>query len=75
MIGKMASGPARARIYGVRYVLAFSVLAISLPLIAYVYENHGFDALFRLMAAAAAAIFLVCALLPARLPTPQPAAA
>jgi MFS family permease len=75
MIGKMASGPARARIYGVRYVLAFSVLAISLPLIAYVYEHHGFDALFRLMAAAAAAIFLVCALLPARLPTPQPAAA
>jgi len=75
MIGKMASGPARARIYGVRYVLAFSVLALSLPLIAYVYEHHGFDALFRLMAAAAAAIFIVCALLPARLPTPQPATA
>ncbi|MGE3989698.1 MFS transporter [Pseudorhodoplanes sp.] len=75
MIGKMASGPARARIYGVRYVLAFSVLALSLPLIAYVYENHGFDALFRLMAGAAAAIFLVTACLPSRLPTPETATA
>jgi MFS family permease len=75
MIGKMASGPARARIYGVRYVLAFSVLALSLPLIGYVYENHGFDALFRLMAGAAAAIFVVTACLPSRLPTPEPAAA
>ncbi len=75
MIGKMASGPARARIYGVRYVLAFSVLALSLPLIAYVYEHHGFDSLFRLMALAAAAIFLVTACLPARLPAPAPAAA
>ena len=75
MIGKMASGPARARIYGIRYVLAFSVLALSLPLIAYVYENHGFDSLFRLMAGAAAAIFLVTACLPSRLPTPATAAA
>lgn len=75
MIGKMASGPARARIYGVRYVLAFSVLALSLPVIAFVYENYGFDTLFRLMAGAAAAIFLVTALLPARLPEPQPAPA
>ena len=70
MIGKMASGPARARIYGIRYVLAFSVLALSLPLIGYVYEHHGFDALFRLMAGAAAAIFLVTACLPSRLPVP-----
>ena len=28
MIGKMASGPARARIYGVRYVVSFTVLAV-----------------------------------------------
>ena len=75
MIGKMASGPARARIYGVRYVLAFSVLALSLPLIGYVYEHHGFDALFRLMAGAAAAIFLVTACLPSRLPVPAATAA
>jgi MFS family permease len=68
MIGKMASGPARARIYGVRYVVAFSVLAASLPLIAFVYENYGFDTLFRVMAISAAVIFAVTACLPSRLP-------
>ena len=73
MIGKMASGPARARIYGVRYVIAFSVLAASLPLIAFVHQNYGFDTLFRLMAASAAVIFLVTACLPSRLPAPAAA--
>jgi MFS family permease len=75
MIGKLAGGPARARIYAVRYVLAFTVLAASLPLIAFVHATYGFDMLFRLMAVAAAVIFLAVACLPARLPAPAPAAA
>ena len=37
MIGKMASGAARARIYAVRYVVSFTVLAATLPLIAFVH--------------------------------------
>ena len=69
MIGKIASGPARARIYGVRYVVAFSVLAVTLPLIGFVHANWGFDALFRILAAAAGVIFLACLALPKRLPT------
>ncbi len=71
MIGKMASGPYRARIYGVRYVVAFSVLAVSLPLIAFVYEHWGFDMLFRILAAAALVILCAVAALPRKLPTPQ----
>lgn len=70
MIGKMASGEARARIYGVRYVVSFTVLAAVLPLIAVVYERWGFDMLFRIMAGAAALIFIAVLCLPARLPTP-----
>ena len=50
MIGKMASGPARARIYGVRYVVSYTVLAITLPLIGIVHANWGFDALFLILA-------------------------
>ena len=69
MIGKMASGAARARIYGVRYVVSFTALAASLPLIAFVYESYGFDTLFRVMAVAAAVIFVVTACLPSRLPS------
>jgi len=73
MIGKMASGEARARIYGVRYVVSFTVLALALPMIAFVYGNYGFDTLFHLMASAAAVIFVAVACLPARLPTPATA--
>lgn len=70
MIGKMASGEARARIYGVRYVVSFTVFALALPMISFVYGNYGFDTLFRLMASSAAIIFVAVACLPARLPTP-----
>jgi MFS family permease len=75
MIGRLAEGEYRARIYGMRYVVSFTVLAAALPLIAFVYENWGFDALFRVLAASAAIIFAAVALLPHRLPTPQGAAA
>jgi len=70
MIGKMASGAYRARIYGIRYVVAFSVLAMSLPLIAFVYEYWGFDMLFRILAGAALLILCAVMALPPRLPTP-----
>ncbi|MFQ5567051.1 MAG: MFS transporter, partial [Paracoccaceae bacterium] len=75
MIGKMASGPFRARIYAVRYVVSFTVLAAALPLIALVHANWGFDALFRILAAAALVILTAVACLPKRLPTAEVAAA
>jgi MFS family permease len=71
MIGRLAEGQWRARIYGVRYVVSFTVLAAALPLIAFVYENWGFDALFRVLAASAAVILAAVLLLPQRLPQPQ----
>lgn len=75
MIGKTAQGAFRARIYGVRYVVSFTVLAVALPLIAYVYENWGFDSLFRILAGAAVVIFLIVCALPKQLPTPETAPA
>jgi MFS family permease len=73
MIGKMASGPFRARIYGIRYVVSFTVLAAALPLIAFVYDNWGFDTLFRILAATALVILIAVACLPRRLPAPATA--
>lgn len=70
MIGKMASGPFRARIYGIRYVVSFSALAAALPLIAIVYENWGFDTLFLILAGAALIILGAVTALPKKLPTP-----
>ena len=75
MIGRMADGEYRARIYGVRYVVSFTVLAAALPLIAFVYESWGFDGLFRVLALSAAVILCAVTLLPRKLPTPQGAAA
>ncbi len=72
MIGKMASGASRARIYGVRYVVSFSVLAASLPFIAFVHDRWGFDTLFVILGCAAGVILLAVAALPARLPTSEP---
>lgn len=74
MIGRMAEGEYRARIYGVRYVVSFTVLALALPLIAFVYENWGFDALFRVLALSAAVILGAVLMLPRRLPEASAAA-
>ena len=73
MIGKMASGEFRARIYGIRYVVGFTVLAATLPLIAFVYENWGFDTLFRILAGIALIILAAVTILPRKLPTPAEA--
>ena len=70
MIGRMAQGDMRARIYGIRYVVSFTVLAAALPLIAFIYEGWGFDALFRVLALAAALILLAVWQLPQRMPAP-----
>ena len=75
MIGRLAEGEWRARIYGVRYVVSFTVLAAALPLIAFIYERWGFDALFRVLAFSAAIILAAVFLLPQRLPEPQATAA
>ncbi len=75
MIGRMAEGEWRARIYGVRYVVSFTALAAALPLIAFVYENWGFDALFRVLAVSAAIILSAVIMLPQRLPEPPTVAA
>ena len=71
MIGKTAAGPYKARIFGVRYVVSFSVLAATLPLIAFIYHNWGFDTLFRLLAVSASIILLAVLLLPKKLPQPE----
>ena len=75
MIGKLATGAHRARIYGVRYVVAFSVLALTLPLISFVHGRYGFDILFIILAIAAAIVLAAVSLLPRQLPAPHDAEA
>ncbi len=70
MIGKMAVGEYRARAYGIRYVVSFTALAATLPLISLVYENWGFDVLFQILAGAASVLLLGAVILPRKLPVP-----
>jgi MFS family permease len=77
MIGKLAQSELRASIYGVRFVVAFVVLAAALPFIAWIHEGWGFDMLFKVLAAAAGLILVLGSLLPRKLPeaAPVPASA
>jgi MFS family permease len=71
MIGRMARSEFRGAVYGARYVVSFVALAAALPLIAWVHGNWGFDALFRILAATAAVIFLFVSMIPRQLPVPN----
>ena len=68
MIGKMATSEIRAQVYGGRYVVSFLVLGATLPFIKWIHGSYGFDVLFRVLAAAAAVIFLAVMLLPRQMP-------
>lgn len=72
VIGRMATGERRASIYGARFVITFTVLALSLPLIAWIHAGWGFDMLFRVLSVAALVILAAAALLPGRLPDEAP---
>ncbi|MCH9807230.1 MAG: MFS transporter [Alphaproteobacteria bacterium] len=75
IIGKTATPELRASIYGIRFVLTFTVVALALPLIGWIHANWGFDALFHLLAVTSATVFLAASLLPTTLPKPVAAPA
>jgi MFS family permease len=79
LIGRIATGTWRSRLFAVRYVITFAVSATAVPLIAWIHGQWGFDRLFLVLAIAAAAILGVVLLLPAKAavlrgaPKPRPA--
>ncbi len=75
LIGRIARSEWRSRAYALRYILTFSVWASAVPLIAWIHAKSGFDALFGLLAAAAALIFSAVLLLPREVPHQSASAA
>ena len=65
LIGRMARSEWRSRVYALRYVVTFSVMASTVPLIGWVHANWGFEKLFAILTVAALAIFIATLLLPA----------
>ena len=65
LVSRIARNEWRSRVYAVRYVVSFSVMASSLPVIAGIHAGWGFGALFVVMAVAASGIFAAVLMLPA----------
>ena len=64
LVGRFVRSEWRSRAYALRYVVTFTVMASSIPLIAWIHGNWGFDALFGVLAVAASIIFVTVMFLP-----------
>jgi MFS family permease len=66
LIGRIARSDWRSRVYALRSVVSFSVMASALPLVAWIHGVWGFNVLFAVLSGVATLIFLAALLLPAR---------
>ena len=64
LVGRITRSEWRSRVYALRYIVTFSVMASTLPLIAGIHASWGFSALFVVMAVAASGIFAAVMVLP-----------
>jgi MFS family permease len=64
LIGLITRSEWRSRVYGFRYIVTFSVMASTVPIIAWIHARWDFDTLFTILSAAAACIFITVLMLP-----------
>ena len=64
LVGRITKSEWRSRVYSIRYIVTFSVMASTLPLIAGIHASWGFGALFVVLAVAAGGIFAAVLMLP-----------
>jgi MFS family permease len=64
LVGRVARSEWRSRAYALRSVVAFSVTALTIPLVAWVHATWGFAAMFGLLACAATLTFVAVLALP-----------
>jgi MFS family permease len=64
LIGRITRSEWRSRVYGFRYIVTFSVMASSVPFIAWIHAHRGFDGLFTILSVAAACICVSVLMLP-----------
>jgi len=64
LVSRITRSEWRSRVYGFRYIVTFSVMASSVPLIAWIHAHWGFDSLFTILSGAAACIFISVLMLP-----------
>ncbi len=64
LVGRLAKSEWRSRVYSFKYIVTFSVMASTIPLIAWLHASWGFDSLFMLLSIAALFIFAAVLFLP-----------
>jgi MFS family permease len=64
LISRITQSQWRSRVYAFRYIVTFTVMASSLPIIALIHARWGFDRLFIVLSAAATCIFISVLMLP-----------
>ncbi|MXZ81370.1 MAG: MFS transporter [Gammaproteobacteria bacterium] len=67
LVGRIAKSEWRARAYALRYIVTFSVMASTIPLIGWIHGQWGFGILFPLLAMVAGLIFTVVLFMPSNL--------
>lgn len=78
LLGRITKDEWRSRVFASRYVVTFAVSAMTVPFIAWIHGNWGFDRLFIVLSMAAAGIFIIAFALPHLRPkvtSPQASAA
>lgn len=75
LVGRIAASEWRSRVFAFRYIVTFSALSASIPMIAWIHANWGFDRLFMLLAVLATFILLAVLFLPRAIPARTQAAA
>ena len=76
LVGRLTASEWRSRVFACRYIVTFSALAASIPMIAWIHANYGFDRLFILLAMTGMCVVLLVLMLPRAMPSSaQPAAA
>lgn len=64
LVGRFARSEWRSRAYAMRYIVTFSVMALTVPLIAWIHGTWGFSTLFGLLGVTASLIFVAVLILP-----------
>jgi len=64
LIGRITKSEWRSRVFSLRYIVTFSVMASTLPFVAGIHAGWGFGALFVVMAMAATGILVAALMLP-----------
>lgn len=75
LMGRIAASAWRSRAFAARYIVTFSALAATIPLIAWVHATFGFDMMFAALTGGALAMLVAVLMLPSAIPAHAEAAA